>query len=197
MGKIVREFGGIKLFNLSIDQLISWIEAILQHYEPGSTISKKMHALIEATQIKIRCQGNPLNKNYTTLGLLVMDRWVKAVWERAFHYEFTITLDYPVQTHPHARGQDLTDIFLEKNKSGKELLCLTRCRISHQAMYLSCIATAEGKHPDKTYLFLLQRMECLSVWQFAQEEPTPYDWKLWENFWQEYCSHYLELPALS
>ncbi len=62
-------------------------------------------------------------------------------------------------------------------------------------MYLSCISTTEGKHPDKTFLAPPQNKERLSEWRFAREEPTPQDWKLWEDFWRKYCNRHFELPA--
>jgi hypothetical protein len=62
-------------------------------------------------------------------------------------------------------------------------------------MYLSCIATAEGTHLDKTYLDPLHNRERISEWRFAREEPTKSDWKLWKDFWKGYCSWHLELPS--
>ncbi len=136
---------GIGLYNLSIEQFIGWVELILQHYGKGSTISKKMQALLEAVQLENGCRGNPLHECYDTLGTLATDAWIKAVWSRSFCYKFKITLNYLVQGHPQVGDQDLLDIFLAKGTRGKDL-CLTQCRISHQALYLSCIATVKGKH---------------------------------------------------
>jgi hypothetical protein len=39
-------------------------------------------------------------------------------------------------------------------------------------MYLSCFATAEGMHLDKTYLDPPHDRERISEWRFAREEPT-------------------------
>ncbi len=35
---LAREFEGIGLYNLTIEQFISWLEVILQHYRTGSTL---------------------------------------------------------------------------------------------------------------------------------------------------------------
>jgi hypothetical protein len=40
--RLAQQFGEIGLFNLFIEQFIGWVEMVLQHYETGSTISKKM-----------------------------------------------------------------------------------------------------------------------------------------------------------
>ncbi len=147
--KLAREFGEIGLFNLTIEQFIGWAELILQHYGTGSTISKKMRASLVAVQLEIGCNGNPLNECHDTLGILATDGWIKAVWGRACRYDFKLTLDYAVQQAPRAGNISLLEIFLAKGVKGSDLLSLTQCRISHQAMYLSCIITAEGTHLDK------------------------------------------------
>jgi hypothetical protein len=168
---------------------------VLQHYGTGSTISKKLQALLEVAQLEIGCHGNPLHECYDTLGILVAKTWIKAVWERSSHYQFKLFLKYPVQCHLQDGDKDLLKIFLAKGMRGKNLLRLSQCRISHQAMYLSCISTAKGKHLDKTFLAPPQNKERLSEWRFAREEPTSQNWKLWEDFWRKYCNCHFELPA--
>jgi hypothetical protein len=98
----------------------------------------------------VGCNGNALNKIYDKLGLLAMDGWAKEVWECASYYG--VTLDYPTEALPCERDSNLVDIFLESSKSGKELLGLNRCWISHQAKYLLCLAMANGKYFNPTFL---------------------------------------------
>jgi hypothetical protein len=98
-----REFGGIGLYNLSIEQFISWMEVLLQHYGTGFTTSKKLQASLESRQLEIGCSGNPLNKDYEKSGPLATEGWVKAVWERALYYSFIITLNTQQRDH-HARA---------------------------------------------------------------------------------------------
>ncbi len=150
--KLAWEFGGIGLFNISIEQFISWMEVLLRHYGADFTTSRKLQASIKATQLEVGCRGNPLNADYGTLGQLAKDGWVKAVWERALHYQFTIMLDYPTQDPPHEWDRDLVEIFLECGKTGNKLRALNRCRISHQAKHLSCLSTANGRNLDPIYL---------------------------------------------
>ncbi len=95
-----REFGGIGLFNLAIEQLIGWIKIMLQHFHTATTLSQKITASIEALQLEVGCRGNPMNKNYAEQGLLATDCWVKVVWEWAHHYNFCIYLNYPTQHLP-------------------------------------------------------------------------------------------------
>jgi hypothetical protein len=76
---LAREFTGISLYSLTIEQFIIWLEVILQHYHTGSTLSRKMHASLEALQLEVGCRGNPLNKDYGKQGGLATECWVKAV----------------------------------------------------------------------------------------------------------------------
>ncbi len=61
---LAREFGGIGLYNLTIEQFISWLEVILQHYCMETTLLQKMHTSLEELQLEAGCCGNPLNKDY-------------------------------------------------------------------------------------------------------------------------------------
>jgi hypothetical protein len=59
--RLPREFRGIGLYDLSIEQFISWMEVLLQHNGAGFTTSKKLPASLEAMQLELGCSGNPLN----------------------------------------------------------------------------------------------------------------------------------------
>jgi hypothetical protein len=194
--RLPQEFGGIGLYNLAVEQFIAWMEILLQHYGAGFTTSKKLRASLEALQLEIGCAGNPLSKEYAVLGLLATEGWVKAVWECASYYGYKVALDYPTERAARTNDRSLMSIFLDRGKHGKELISLNRCRITHQAKYLSCISTADGKSLDDTYLSPPCTTERLSFHRFAREEPTKQDWTIWEKFWREYSNRFLELPVL-
>jgi hypothetical protein len=61
--RLPREFGGIGLYDLGVEQFIIWIETLLQHYGAGFTTSKKLEASLEAMQLEIGGTGNPLHKD--------------------------------------------------------------------------------------------------------------------------------------
>ncbi len=97
---IAREFRGIGLYSLSVEQFICWLEMILQHYQAGHTVSSKLRATLEALQLELGCRGNPLDKDYSAQGILATDAWITLVWERTWNHNFCIYLDYPVQPYP-------------------------------------------------------------------------------------------------
>jgi hypothetical protein len=47
-----------------------------------------------------------------------MEGWVKAVWEHASYFGYTVMLDYPIELLPWERDCYLVDIFLESGKTG-------------------------------------------------------------------------------
>jgi hypothetical protein len=122
--RLGREFGGIGLFNLAGEQLIGRIEIMLQHFHTATTLSHKITASIKALQLEVGCRGNPMNENYAEQGLLAIDCWVKAVWERAHYYNFRICLNYPTQHFPQQQDQELVDIFLVNSVKGKDHISL-------------------------------------------------------------------------
>ncbi len=183
-----REFGGIGLFNLTVEQFIGWIEIMLQHSHTRSTLSGKITASVKALQLENGCRGNPLNEDHGEQGLLATDCWVKAVWECMYFYNFCICLNYTTQHFPWEGDQELVAIFLANNIQVKELISLNQCQIAHKAMYLSCIAMVDGIHLDRAFLLPPMDMECQSIWKFSHETPTAQEWKLWEAFWQQYCT---------
>jgi len=65
---IPRELGGVGLWNFTVEQCISWLEALLQHYGTGNTIAKKMIASLEALQLEIGCTRNTLAEDYQMKG---------------------------------------------------------------------------------------------------------------------------------
>ncbi len=129
------------------------------------------------------------------MGPLATEGWIKAVWERASHYGYNISLDYPTERLPREGDGNLVTTFLERGKLGKELVSLNQCCISHQAKHLSCISTAEGNHLDPVYLSPPLTKEHLSFDRFAQEEPTKQNWLNLEWFWRTYCNRFLELAT--
>jgi hypothetical protein len=148
----------------------------------GSTLSRKMHASLEALQLEVGCCWNPLNKDYGKQGGLATECWVKAVWERVQSYKFIVHLDYISFTAPQENDQDLVDVFIEQDQKGCRLQSLNRCRIAHQLLHLSCISTADGRQIDPLYLSTPKSGRQTSSIQFARDKPTTDYWIMWEQF---------------
>jgi hypothetical protein len=89
-----RAFGGIGLFSFPVEQTIGMINMLIQHYDAGTTLAKKMSASIKALQIEIGCTGSPFVENYEELHLLATLCWTKSLWERLHYYKFCVHFDH-------------------------------------------------------------------------------------------------------
>ena len=191
---IPREFGGIGLWNFTTEQCISWMEALLQHYGTNTTISKKLHASLEALQLEIGSADNPLLADFDQRGCLATSCWMKAVWERLHFYKITLNLKYNHIPLPRERDMEIVELISQYETSKKIKLSLNRCRIKHQALFLSCLATYDGTRINQAYLQPPQREEQLSGYRFSKEQPTANDWSTWNLFWQKVYPTRLQLP---
>ena len=87
-----RAVGGIGLRNVAIEQLIGWINMLLQHYGATTTLGLKVTASLEALQLEVGCLGNPFDENYKERGILATPCWMVAIWERMQQYKLPIYL---------------------------------------------------------------------------------------------------------
>jgi hypothetical protein len=179
---------------MTVEQFISWLDMILQHYQTELTVSSKIRASLEALQLELRCRVNPLDENFSVLGALVADVWLKAIWERVWYYKFGIYLDYPIQPLPRGSDVDIVELLPEIRKQGETLKSLNRCRLAHEAIYLSCVSMAEDKHLVPCFFSPPSEADRVLIFKFPWEEPTKEDWTNWEKFWCGYCNSGLHLP---
>ncbi len=79
--RIHKAFGGIGLFTFVVKHTISMINIFIQHYGAETTLAKKFTASLEAFQLELRCEGNPLRVNYDEMQILGTECWMKSFWE--------------------------------------------------------------------------------------------------------------------
>jgi hypothetical protein len=102
------------------------------------------------------------------------------------HYELTPLLVYTEIVPPRQGDRELVEIFLERERNTGRLKALNRCRVAHQALFLSCISTVQGTNIDGAYMGKPLDRERRSDFQFAPEHPTIGDWVVWRDFWEKY-----------
>ena len=183
---IAREFGGVGMYKLTAEQCIGWIDALLQHYGTKSILAIKMKAALEAIQLEIGCIGNPLEEYFELRGKLATWGWMIAIWERMNHYALTPLLAYKKIIPPRQGDRELVAIFLERERNIERLKALNRCRLAHQALFLSCVCTVKGTDIEDAYKGKPLDTERRSDYNFAPEQPTSGDWVVWREFWKKY-----------
>ena len=182
---IPQAFGGVGLFNISIEQTIGWINMFLQHYGMDSTLGGKFRASMEALQLEIGCLGCPLETNYDRYGPLATPCWMKSFWERLSHFEFKLHVRYPSLELPREGDTPIVDFLFRAGFRGKRLIQLNRCRIALHAMLVSDLTSADGRcflaaEPDRYCADWLRS----SPYHFPREEPSAEDWTVWYGAWR-------------
>jgi hypothetical protein len=78
------------------------------------------------------------------------------------------------------------DIFLAEGYKDEELLQLNRCRVYLNLLFLSDMATANGRGIERVLLGPGGYGWVGSSYVWPREEPTKGDWSLWVEFWTHY-----------
>ena len=81
------------MLSLPVEHTISAINLLVQHFGTPSIVGKKMSASMEALQIEIGCQGNPLELDYSIYSELATKCWLQSLWEKLHRFGFKPKLD--------------------------------------------------------------------------------------------------------
>ena len=181
-----RAFGGIGLFSFPAEQTICCLNMLVQHFGVPSILGQKFRASLECMQLEVGVNVNPLTVSYAIYGELATFSWYKSLWERLWHYGFTVHLDYPIIPLPRERDALIVDLFLAAGCLGAELRSLNRVRIKLQMLFLSDIVAANGRQLNQQHLIPTTATLNNSDYDFAREEPTAADWRNWIVFWTRF-----------
>ena len=106
-----RAFRGMGLLSFPVEQMICWMNMIVQHFGVPSTLGKKFRASLEALQLEIGSLGNLLLSSYALLHDLVTPCWFKTFWGRLEYCGYDLYLDYPDLKLPRESDMLMMDIF--------------------------------------------------------------------------------------
>ena len=93
------------LLSFPVEQLICWINMLTQHFGAPTVLGNKFRASLEALQLELGTNGNPLSLDYSVYKCLATPCWFKVVWERLWYYCFDMHLDYPTIPFPRERDE--------------------------------------------------------------------------------------------
>ena len=141
---IPRAFGGIGLYSFPVEQTICCVNMLVQHFGVPSVLGKKLTASLEAMQLETGLNTNPLVCSYERYGDLTTYCWFKILWERLWHYGFSIHLHHPEIPIPRKNDALIIDLFLAAGHTGSALRGLNRCRICLHMIFLSDMVTTNG-----------------------------------------------------
>ena len=181
--RLPRAFGGVGLYLFAVEQMIAWTGMVLQHFGVMSILGRKFQASLEALQLELGTDGNPLDLAFADYGFLATECWWKRVWERMDHYDFQMRLDYPVLPAPRINDRLFSALYIQNSDySFQERISLNRCRNAKELLWLSDGTTADGRYLEDR-LYNLGGVEAdASNYTFPKEKPSRSDWAVWKRF---------------
>ncbi len=172
--------------------MIGWANMILQHFGAPTTLGLKCKATLEAIQLEIGCKGNPLLEDFASRGILATPTWITSVWERTHLYNLKFLLSYSTLPLQRENDIDIISLLLQNGISGMELRRMNRCRLKLEAIFLSNITTAGGRHLEPWVINTHVGRQ--SNFKFPYEQPSARDWTLWDSFWKGWLRRDKSIP---
>ena len=144
--RIHSAFGGFGLFSFATKQLIERLNLLLQHYNTGSSLSKKLDASLRYLQLQLGTNICPLDLPYDTWAYLAPLSWVKMLWRTLQVSGFTVHLTYTTIPLPRRGDYLIMEYALSKGATNEERSSMSRVRGLLCSLFVSDIVTADGKH---------------------------------------------------
>ena len=182
--RLHQTFGGVGLLSVPTEQLIARVNMILQHYGSPTSVGRKMAISLRYLQLHLGCTGNPLELDYAAWGHLAPLSWLKMLWRTLDMADLDLRLSFDDLVPPREGDLVIMTLLHDHGYSGASLARLNRCRLATHAIFLSDMATAEGRRLDRRRLRAGGALA--SRYQFPRETPSDSDWKEWESFWRRY-----------
>jgi hypothetical protein len=180
-------FCGFGLFHLPTEQLICRINMLLQHYHTSTTLSKKLDASFRLLQLQLGTPYNPLTLPFDKWGYLAHLSWVKVLWQSLDAFNIQLHMKYHPLPFPRERDQVIAEIILDGTLSTAEIKSLSHCRGMLQCIFLSDLATADGRYLE-SFVFNPGPFKRWSTYCFPRDCPTKGDWDTWFTFWHNYAT---------
>ena len=123
--------------------MIERLNLLLQHYNTGLSLSKKLDASLRYLQLQLETNLCPLDLPYDTWACLAPLSWVKVLWR------FTVHLIYTPLPFPRRRDYLIMEYALSKGATKEDLLSILRVKGLLCSIFVSNIVTADGKYLEE------------------------------------------------
>ena len=138
---------------------------------------------MEALQLHLGCNTNPLSLPLSTWGHLAPASWIRFFWESLEHFEVRVETVFKTIPLPRQFDHTIMSFVLTFKPLPQTLRSINRCRIFKCGMFLSDLATADGRRLEE---FGWDRVSSVaSTYKFPTESPITSDWECWTKFWQQ------------
>ena len=123
--------------------------------------------------------GAKLILDYNEWGHLAPLSWTKMLWRSLKYHSVDIYMKYETIPLPRENDKLVMEIIKERISSKAALQSLNRCRCYLNVLFLSDVATADGKYLEELAT-IPNEIGTKSKYRFPKEVPTKTDWKRWQ-----------------
>ena len=182
---ILPYLGGMGLNSLTVEATAASLNLFLQYYGTVTSLGQYLTFSIENLQLELGVAGCPFSYNYETWNGLATDSWVKSLWEQIHTFGLSVEIDYETLKAPRENDEYIMERLVREGMHGVELVSVNRAQKKQEALFLSDIATANGRKINPIYLtdwtgsLEGQLRQHRSVFKYGQECPTDEDWVVW------------------
>ena len=106
---------------LTIEATAASLNLFLQHYGTDTSLGTYLTASIENLQLELGVAGCPFNYDFKIWGELATDTWVKAIWERVWHFDLSLEIDYKTLEMPRERDECIMERLVKDGVRGSRL----------------------------------------------------------------------------
>jgi hypothetical protein len=138
---------------------------------------------MEQLQLELGTPGYLLQLDYSILGKLATDCWIKTIWEFAWTNEIDITDTGPSLELYRWNDQYLMEEFTRQGWKGHELKKLNECRMYLEVTTLAEITSADGKNiKEMSWTGKKDRNKC-NQYQWPRSPPSlpARHWQIWRK----------------
>ena len=93
--------------------------------------------------------AQPFQADFSQYGTLVMDSWLKSLWEKTDRFGISVSVDLGEILLPRENDKWIMSAFVDNGHCTAELECLNRVRIHQQVLFVSGVLDSSGRaSPD-------------------------------------------------
>ncbi len=109
------------------------------------------------------------------------------LWKLLHHFDITLRMSFPIISPPREQDQVIMEIIFAQDSDPIRIASLDRCQQYLQALFLSDIATADGKYL-KHFVFDPGGIARRLRYTCPREQPMRHNWDRWIKFWRTYTT---------
>jgi hypothetical protein len=109
------------------------------------------------------------------------------LWKSLHHFDIMLYMSFHTIKPTRERDQVIMEIILSQNLNFTDITRINRCCVYLQALFLSDITMADGKHL-KHFIFDPGGATTRSRYKFPRELLSHQNWEQWMKFWHEYMT---------